>query len=134
MENNNRRNFLKTGALAGAALLSTSAFSSVAGNKDIAGKSNSNALQNPKRRTLGSGKYAIEVPALGLGCMGMSYHRSFIPDRKAMINLIRKSADLGVNFFDTAEVYGTIYVIKVMEKQRFNLVRLLNNLMFPGII
>lgn len=106
MENNNRRNFLKTGALAGAALLSTSAFSSVAGNKDIAGKSNSNALQNPKRRTLGSGKYAIEVPALGLGCMGMSYHRSFIPDRKAMINLIRKSADLGVNFFDTAEAYG----------------------------
>lgn len=106
MENNNRRNFLKTGALAGAALLSTSAFSSVAGNKDIAGKSNSNALQNSKRRTLGSGKHAIEVPALGLGCMGMSYHRSFIPDRKAMINLIRKSADLGVNFFDTAEAYG----------------------------
>ncbi len=106
MENNNRRNFLKTGALAGAALLSTSTFSSVAGDNDIAGKSNSNALQNSKRRTLGSGKHAIEVPALGLGCMGMSYHRSFIPDRKAMINLIRKSADLGVNFFDTAEAYG----------------------------
>jgi len=40
MENNNRRNFLKTGALAGAALLSTSTFSSVAGDNDIAGKSN----------------------------------------------------------------------------------------------
>jgi aryl-alcohol dehydrogenase-like predicted oxidoreductase len=38
--------------------------------------------------------------------MGMTYHRSFIPDKKAMIALIRKAADLGVNLFDTAEAYG----------------------------
>ncbi len=57
-------------------------------------------------RTLGTGKHGIEVSALGLGCMGMSYHRSFIPDRKAMIVLLRKAVDLGVNLFDTAEAYG----------------------------
>jgi aryl-alcohol dehydrogenase-like predicted oxidoreductase len=38
----------------------------------------------------------------------MSYHRSFIPDRKAMIELIRKAPDFGVNFFDTAEAYGPL--------------------------
>jgi aryl-alcohol dehydrogenase-like predicted oxidoreductase len=38
--------------------------------------------------------------------MGMSYHRSFVPDKKAMINLLRRAAGLGINFFDTAEVYG----------------------------
>jgi len=48
----------------------------------------------------------LEVSALGLGCMGMSYHRGPVPDRKAMIELIRKAVELGVTFFDTAEVYG----------------------------
>jgi aryl-alcohol dehydrogenase-like predicted oxidoreductase len=54
------------------------------------------------RRTLGS----LEVSALGLGCMGMSYHRGPAPDSKAMIALIRKAVELGVTLFDTAEVYG----------------------------
>src|SRR6476620_6290422 len=53
-------------------------------------------------RMLGS----LEVSALGLGCMGMSYHRGPVPDRRAMITLIRKAVELGVTFFDTAEVYG----------------------------
>src|SRR5690606_24427485 len=34
------------------------------------------------------------------------YHRSFVPDRKVMVSLLRKAAELGVTFFDTAEVYG----------------------------
>jgi aryl-alcohol dehydrogenase-like predicted oxidoreductase len=38
--------------------------------------------------------------------MGMSFHRSFIPERKYMVDVIRKAYDLGVTFFDTAEVYG----------------------------
>jgi len=46
------------------------------------------------------------VNAIGLGCMGMSHHRSFIPDRKAMIATLRRAADLGMDFFDTAEAYG----------------------------
>lgn len=58
------------------------------------------------RRKLGSGKQQLEVSALGLGCMGMSYHRSFIPDQKTMIDLLRKAPDLGMDFFDTAEAYG----------------------------
>ncbi len=52
------------------------------------------------------GKSGLEVSALGLGCMGMNYHRGPAPDRKAMITLIRKAVELGVTFFDTAEVYG----------------------------
>ena len=54
------------------------------------------------RRRLGP----LEVSALGLGCMGMSYHRGPVPDPKAMIALIRRAVELGVTFFDTAEVYG----------------------------
>src|ERR1700730_3514704 len=48
----------------------------------------------------------LEVSAIGLGCMGMSYHRGPAPDRNAMIALIRQAVELGVTFFDTAEVYG----------------------------
>jgi aryl-alcohol dehydrogenase-like predicted oxidoreductase len=59
-----------------------------------------------KVRTLGTGKSKIEVSSLGLGCMGMSYHRSFIPDKKYMVSLIHKALDMGVTFFDTAEAYG----------------------------
>jgi aryl-alcohol dehydrogenase-like predicted oxidoreductase len=52
------------------------------------------------------GKSGLEVSTLGLGCMGMSYHRGPTPDRNAMIALIRKAVELGVTLFDTAEVYG----------------------------
>ncbi|HAD13413.1 MAG TPA: aldo/keto reductase, partial [Saprospirales bacterium] len=58
------------------------------------------------QRILGSGKHQLKVSALGLGCMGMSWNRTFIPDKKSMIDLIRKAFDMGVNFFDTAEAYG----------------------------
>lgn len=61
-----------------------------------------------EKRTLGSGKHAIQVSPLGLGCMGMSYHRSFVPDKNAMMALLRKAPDMGVNFFDTAEAYGPL--------------------------
>ena len=57
-----------------------------------------------QKRKLGNSN--LEVSAIGLGCMGMSYHRGPAPDRNAMITLIRKAVELGVTFFDTAEVYG----------------------------
>jgi len=60
----------------------------------------------PHERTLGTGPHGLRVSALGLGCMGMSYHRSFIPERKVSIALIRKAVDMGVTLFDTAEAYG----------------------------
>ncbi len=52
------------------------------------------------------GNNGLEVSALGLGCMGMSYAYGTIPDKKEMVKLIRSAVDLGVTFFDTAEVYG----------------------------
>ena len=52
------------------------------------------------------GKSNLEVSALGLGCMGMSFSYGVVHDEKEMIDLMHKSVDLGVNFFDTAEVYG----------------------------
>lgn len=104
----NRRSFVKAGAMLGTALFATPLLG--AGNRERSntpGKENSYPLKT-KTRTLGSGNHSIEVSALGLGCMGMSYHRSFIPDRKAMINLLRKAPELGMNFFDTAEAYGPL--------------------------
>ena len=54
------------------------------------------------------GKSGLEVSALGLGCMGMSFSFPPFPDRQDMIELIRKAVELGVTFFDTAEVYGPL--------------------------
>ncbi len=55
-------------------------------------------------RTLG--KSNLKVSALGLGCMGMSFSYGPPADKQEMISLIRRSVELGVTFFDTAEVYG----------------------------
>jgi aryl-alcohol dehydrogenase-like predicted oxidoreductase len=52
------------------------------------------------------GKSGLEVSAIGLGCMGMSYGYGPAADKKEMISLIHKAIDRGVTFFDTAEVYG----------------------------
>ncbi len=52
------------------------------------------------------GTSGLEVSALGLGCMGLSYHRSATLDRNEAIALIRDAVDLGVTFFDTAQTYG----------------------------
>ena len=52
------------------------------------------------------GKSNLEVSALGLGCMGMSFGYGPAGDEQEMISVIRSAVDLGVTFFDTAEVYG----------------------------
>ena len=52
------------------------------------------------------GKDNLEVSALGLGCMGMSFGYGPPADKKEMISLIRTAVERGVTFFDTAEVYG----------------------------
>ena len=57
-------------------------------------------------RTRALGKDSLAVSALGLGCMGMSWSYTPLPDRNAMIALIRAAVERGVTFFDTAEVYG----------------------------
>jgi aryl-alcohol dehydrogenase-like predicted oxidoreductase len=52
------------------------------------------------------GKSGLEVSAIGLGCMGMSFSYGPPKDKQEMISLLRKAVELGVTFFDTAEVYG----------------------------
>jgi aryl-alcohol dehydrogenase-like predicted oxidoreductase len=52
------------------------------------------------------GKSGLEVSAIGLGCMGMSFGFGPPGDKKEMISLIRTAVERGVTFFDTAEVYG----------------------------
>ncbi len=57
-----------------------------------------------QKRQLGNS--GLEVSALGLGCMGLSFGYGPPVDEQTGINLIRAAVDLGVTFFDTAEVYG----------------------------
>ena len=57
-----------------------------------------------QKRSLG--RSGLEVSAIGLGCMGMTHAYTPLPDRGEMAALLRKAVDLGVTFFDTAEIYG----------------------------
>lgn len=104
---NNRRSFLKTGVLATIAtpLVSFGAEKDTPVTTDMA----TNVGSKGKTRVLGKGIHSLKINnGMGLGCMGMSYHRSFVPDRKAMIELIRKGPELGINLYDTAEAYGPL--------------------------
>lgn len=107
----NRRNFLKIGATMSAALVAapviTNAITveSLTGNNHTANPNNNYPIIT-ERRTLGSGKFSMEVSAIGLGVMGMDYHRGAHPDRKANIRLLHEAIDRGVTLFDTAETYG----------------------------
>lgn len=56
-----------------------------------------------KTRKLGN---SLEVSAIGLGCMGMSFAYDPIPDKNEMISLIHAAYEMGETFFDTAEIYG----------------------------
>ena len=57
-----------------------------------------------QKRTLG--KSGLEVSALGLGCMGLSYGYGPATEKQPAIQLIRAAFERGVTFFDTAEAYG----------------------------
>ena len=54
------------------------------------------------------GKSGLEVSAIGLGCMGMSFSYGPAKDKEEMISLIRAAVERGITFFDTAEVYGPL--------------------------
>ena len=61
-------------------------------------------VQKMQKRKLG--KSGLEVSAIGLGCMGMSFSYGPPADKQEMISLLRTAVDRGITFFDTAEVYG----------------------------
>ena len=61
-----------------------------------------------EHRTLGTGKAAMDVSALGFGVMGMTYNRSQHPDKKECIRLLHEAVDRGVTLFDTAIIYGPL--------------------------
>lgn len=107
-----RRGFLKAGATVGAAMCVPPAVGSAAAAQQVqATSSGAGAMDLPvivQRRTLGTGRYGMEVSALGFGVMGMNYNRGPHPDRKAMIALLRQAAEHGVTLFDTAQVYGPL--------------------------
>lgn len=109
MANNDfsRRGFLKTLGLAGAALAIGPTFNKVQAAASVAdgGKTKNGSGQLP-HRTLGTGKAAFEVSALGFGVMGMTYNRSQHPDRKQCIRLLHEAVECGVTLFDTAIIYG----------------------------
>ena len=66
---------------------------------------NMNTAQLPFR-ILGKDSATLRVSALGLGCMGMSANHGVPPEEKAMIKLLHEAYELGVRYFDTAEIYG----------------------------
>lgn len=99
-----RRSFLKTAAMMAA----------LAAMPPIVKKANAVTLKkggidNPmltEKRTLGKGKAAMEVSALGFGCMGLNYHRSCKMNDKEAAYLLHQAVDHGITLFDTAETYG----------------------------
>lgn len=109
-----RREILSAGAMLGGAILSLQPSVAGAATQDSkAGPSVSvsGALDLPlitKKRTLGRGRFSMEVSALGFGVMGMNYNRGPHPDRKALIALLHQAAERGVTLFDTAQVYGPL--------------------------
>lgn len=105
-----RRGFLKTVAAIGAALTISPTLNKVQAVEAVmTGKNGSVVKRNGiEYRTLGSGKAAMEVSALGFGCMGMTYNRSQSPDKKECIRIIHKAVDRGVTLFDTAIIYGPL--------------------------
>ncbi len=66
-----------------------------------------------KTKTLGK---HLKVSEIGLGCMGMSFGYGPAKDEKEMIQLIRKAVEMGVTFFDTAEVYGPYFNEELVGK------------------
>lgn len=106
-----RRDFLKTGALMGAGIAVSPMLNHAKAGESVSNTNidrNENSLKPlvNESRTLGSGKHALKVSAMGLGMMGMNYHRGPFPDKAATIKLTRQAVERGVTFIDTAIGYG----------------------------
>jgi len=108
-----RRGFLKTSALTvaamtiGSTLDKVQAFTTPKSYKPVKLKDTGAAIVT-QQRTLGSGRYAMRVSALGFGVMGMTYNRSEHPSEEQCIRLLHEAAERGVTLFDTAIIYGPL--------------------------
>lgn len=102
-----RRRFLKKAAAIGAAFAATPVISKVTAAENVLDGSPTRP-DDMKYRTLGTGKAAMTVSAIGFGCMGLNYNRSQSPDRKECIRIIHEAVDRGVTLFDTAIIYGPL--------------------------
>lgn len=110
-----RRDFLKTGGLLSAALMGGTFFDKAIASNPAKSDTSSSLMAGgttgaqaiiTEKRVLGSGAFSMEVSAIGLGVMGMNYHRGAHPDKNACIRLLHEAVDRGVTLFDTAETYG----------------------------
>lgn len=108
-----RRNFLLggLGVMAAAAMTALPAYAQSRSDERSRGQSDNfggatsqNSMTQTDRRFLGD----LEVSSLGLGCMSMvaGFYNVPAPPREEMVKLIRQAVEMGVTFFDTAEVYG----------------------------
>lgn len=116
-ENNNmsRRGFLRLAALTGTALCIEPTLNKVSAAESlITGKKQRKTARQiiaglaaiRSQRTLGRGKAAFTVSALGYGCMGLNHNRSQHPAKEQEIALVHQAIERGVSLFDTAESYG----------------------------
>ncbi|MDE5611356.1 MAG: aldo/keto reductase [Odoribacter sp.] len=105
-----RRHFLKAAATVGAALTIQPVVNKVKAANVALGDANASPVikNGMPYRTLGTGRAALEVSALGFGVMGMTYNRSQHPDKKACIRLLHEAVERGVTLFDTAIIYGPL--------------------------
>lgn len=108
-----RRGFLKMAALTGAAMCIeptlnkvTAAERALNGQKQVSNAIPASLAAVRTQRTLGSGKAAFTVSAMGFGCMGLNHNRSQYPSKEKEIALVREAVERGVTLFDTAESYG----------------------------
>lgn len=105
-KNINRRDFLQNSALlSGGLLLGSMGLFSFTGNRNEKLNELNISHSNKKKRKIGS----LKVSAIGLGCMSMAGVYNPRQDKAEMVKLIRQAYDNGVDFFDTAEVYGPFF-------------------------
>ena len=104
-----RRGFIKTLGLTMGAMALEPTYNKVqAATKRVERKDSKLMSGSLPVRTLGSGKAAFDVSALGFGVMGMTYNRSQHPDKKQCIRLLHEAMDRGITLFDTAIIYGPL--------------------------
>lgn len=104
-----RREFFRTATVVGATLAIQPTLNKVKAIDDVLdGEESVKREKKLSHRTLGTGKTALKVSALGFGMMGMTYNRSQHPDKAQCIRLIREAVERGVTLFDTAIIYGPL--------------------------